>query len=34
MEAYYLPGDKKHEENREVWVKIDKVLSAWPDVIP
>ena len=34
MEAYYLPGDKKYEINREVWVKIDKVPSAWPDVIP
>ena len=34
MEAYYLPGDKKYKENREVWVKIDKVPSAWPDVIP
>ena len=34
MEAYYLPGDKKEEENREVWVKIDKVPSAWPDIIP
>ena len=34
IEAYYLPGDKKEEENREVWVKIDKVPSAWPDIIP